>query len=331
MIDQRKSYLINYDNYKGLIDRDIFRKVLVDIGKIDNEVVLLGVDSISSSGGNLFKEKFPDRVFDFGIAEQNMITAAAGFAILNKIPIASLYGFLIARVAEQIRNDICYNNLNVKIYSNTTSFDLPTAGVTHHGLEDISLMRSFPNITIIQPASPLEAILASYKAIFDFKGPIYLRLTRSMREEIYKKEDLKFEIGKANILKEGKDITFIATGRTVHLAKRTAEALEKEGVSIRLINMHTLKPIDEQVIIKAAKETKGIITIEDSNIVGGLGAATCQIVCKNAPTIVEMIGVSNDKFSVIAPSSQALWDYFGVTEENLIKITKKILSKKRLN
>jgi len=331
MIDQRKNYSIDYSDYQGIVDRDIFRKILLELGKIEKEIVFLGVDSISSSGGNLFKEKFPHRVFDFGIAEPNMIAAAAGFALLNKIPITSLYGFLITRVAEQIRNDVCYNNLNVKIYSNTTSFDLPTAGVTHHGLEDISFLRSFPNITIIQPASPLEAIIASYKAILDFKGPVYLRLTRNMSEEIYKEEDLKFEIGKANILKEGEDITFIATGRTVHLAKRTVAILEKEGISVRLINMHTLKPVDEQVIIKSAVETKGIITIEDSNINGGLGAAVCQIVCEKSPTIVKTVGVSNNKFSVIAPSSQKLWEYFGITEENLIKITKEILCKTRLN
>ncbi len=325
MANKRISFLRNFNTYKGLVGRDIVRKLLVEIGEKEHDIVLLGADSIISCGGNLFAEKFPYRTFNFGIAEANMISAAGGFAMMHKIPVVGIYGFLLLRCAEQIKNDICYNNRNVKIFTTASGCNLAGGGVTHHATEDISLMRSFANMTIIQPASPIEVILAMYKAILDYEGPVYLRISRNIKEEIYKEGEIEFEIGKAITLKEGKDVTLIASGVPVLVAKKATETLAKIGVDARLINMHTIKPIDKEVIIKAASETEGIIVIEDGNISGGLGASVCKVICEEFPTKVKVIGIPEDNFTIIGDSEKSLWDYFGISEENIFEKVKNIL------
>jgi len=317
---------IDYRKYKGLTGRDIQRKVLVDIGEIEPKTVVLGADAITSGGGNLFKERFPERTFDFGLAEPNMTGAAAGFAMLGKIPICIIYGFLVARVAEQIRNDLCYNKKNAKILSQTTTFDLSTGGVTHQAAEDVSFLRNIANMTIIQPATPIEAVAAAYQGILEHEGPVYLRFSRSLKEELYSPEDYEFQIGKAITLQDGQDVTLIATGASVHIAKKAADVLGSKGISVRLVNMHTIKPIDEEVIIKAAEETKGIVTVEDTNASGGLGAAVCSVVCQNNPVKVEHVSFPDDHFSVIGPSVNDLNKYFGITAENVVKKAEQILA-----
>jgi len=317
---------IDYKKYKGLTGRDIQRRVLVDIGEIEPKTVVLGADAIASGGGNLFKERFPERTFDFGLAEPNMIGTAAGFAMLGKIPICIIYGFLVARVAEQIRNDLCYNKKNVKILCQTATFDLASGGVTHQAVEDVSFLRNIANMTIIQPATPLEAVAAAYQGILEHEGPVYLRFSRTLKEELYSPEDYKFQIGKAITLQDGQDVTLIATGASVHIAKRAADVLGSKGISVRLVNMHTIKPIDEEIIIKAAEETKGIVTVEDTNASGSLGAAVCSVVCQNNPVKVKNVSFPDDRFSVIGPSANALNEYFGITAENVIKKAEQILT-----
>jgi len=317
---------IDYKKYKGLTGRDIQRKVLVDIGEIEPKTVVLGADAIASGGGNLFKERFPERTFDFGLAEPNMIGTAAGFAMLGKIPICIIYGFLVARVAEQIRNDLCYNKKNVKILCQTATFDLASGGVTHQAVEDVSFLRNIANMTIIQPATPLEAVAAAYQGILEHEGPVYLRFSRTLKEELYSPDDYEFQIGKAITLQDGQDVTLIATGNSVHIAKRAADVLGSKGISVRLVNMHTIKPIDEEVIIKASEETKGIVTVEDTNASGSLGAAVCSVVCQNNPVKVKNVSFPDDRFSVIGPSANALNEYFGITAENVIKKAEQILA-----
>jgi len=313
---------IDIEQYKGLDIRDVMRKLLLELGE-NNNMVVLAADYFGL--GELFQEKYPDRAFNFGIAEPNMITVAAGFAALGKIAVTEIMGFLTVRVAEQIRDDICYNNQSVKIFSNSCGLNMAPGGVTHHGIEDISVLRNFPNITIIQPASPKEALFAAHEAILNYKDPVYLRINREIKEEIYEEGNLEFEIGKAITLKEGNDVTLIASGLPVQLALKAEKSLLKEGINVRIINMHTIKPIDKEIILKAAKETRGIVTIEDGSISGGLGAAVCEIVCKNYPTIVKQIGFSVDKFTVIGPSEEILWDYFGLNIDNIVKEVKETL------
>lgn len=335
---KREETIMNWSfNFlKGLAGRDAYGKTLAQLGEEDERIVVAAADCLNSTRMNLFAEKFPDRSFNFGIAEPNMVAAAAGFAMMGKIPVVAGYGFLLSlKCAEQIRDDVCYANRNVKIVATASGFSMATGGVTHHCTEDIPIMRSLANMTIVQPGSPLETAMATRAVILDYEGPVYLRLARDEMvgdemfgggEELYKEGKIKFKIGKAITIREGKDITLISSGELVGVAIQAADALTKEGINARVINMHTIKPIDEEVIEKAAEETKGIITVEDTNLAGGLGAAVSEVVCKKHPTMVKMIGVPENKFGPIAPSHEIIWDYFGINVEGIKKTAKEILS-----
>jgi transketolase len=285
MIIKEKGYSIDLDSYRGLVDREITGKLLADIGEQNKDVVLVGADAVATCGGKAFRNKFPHRTFDFGIAEPNMVSAAAGFAKQSKIAICGIFGFLVDRTAEQIKLDVCYNHNPVKIFSTANGFDMFAGGFTHHGIEDISILRNYPEMTIIQPASPLETIILCFKAILIHNGAVYLRLSRTIRDEIYKENELNFEIGKA----------------------------------------HTIKPIDEEAILKAAQETQGFVTVEEANISGGLGSAVNDIVCDKNPKFVKKIGIPNDRFSVIGHSADELCEYFGISPSNIVKKAKEIL------
>lgn len=315
----------NFEKFKKLSGRDFYSRIFSEIGAQNKNVLMLGSDAIKSNGGGEFIGRFPERTFDFGIAEANMVAAGAGFAKLNKIPLVGMYGFLVLRTAEQIRNDVCYQNLNVKLFGTHIGISMAAEGVTHHGVNDISILRSFPNITIIQPASPKEAVAAIFTAVLDYDGPVYLRMPDTLCEDLYD-DTYYFKIGKAYTLQDGKDVTIIASGAMISIAKDAANQLTSEGISVRLINTPTIKPMDEDVIIKAAKETKGIITIEDNDLAGGLGAEVSQIVCENYPSKVKMFGLPKDRFTVIAPSAKAILDYFGIHVEGIKKAAKEILS-----
>lgn len=325
---KEKGYLIDLYSYKGLVEREITEKMFVDIGEQNKNVILAVADAAKSCGARAFREKFPQRTFDFGIAESNMISAAAGLAKQGKITICALYGFLVSRVAEQIKLEVCYNHSPVKIYSNVSGFDLFSGGYTHHAIEDISILRNFPEITIIQPASPLETVVACFKAILSHDGAVYLRLSRTMfdGDEIYKENELNFEIGKAVTLKQGKDVTLVATGgRPVKAALQAADALYSEGITARVLNIHTIKPIDEEAILKAAQESQGFVTIEEASISGGLGSAINDIISDKNPKYVKKIGVPNDRFTVIGHSAGELCEYFGISSSNIVKKAKEIL------
>jgi transketolase len=254
-----------------------------------------------------------------------MVSAGAGLAKLNKIPLVGMYGFLVLRAAEQIRYDVCYQDLNVKIFATHTGVSMAPEGVTHHGVSDISILNSFPNITIIQPAFPREAVDAIFTAVLEHKGATYLRLPDTLCEDLYDQK-YKFEIGKAFTLQDGHDITIISSGTMLSVAKEASDQLINENIYIRLINMSTLKPIDENAIIQAAKETKGIITIEDNDLAGGLGAQVSQIVCKTYPVKVKMFGLPNDRFTIVAPSAKNIYNYFGINVENIKKAVREMIS-----
>jgi len=315
---------INLEQYQGLDSVSVLSQLLLDIGGKNPNLVFMCADILKL--GPLFMEKYPDRFFNFGIAEANMISAAGGLAAMNKIPVAEIMGCLIPRVAEQIRDDICYNNLNVKIFTSTCALNMAPGGVTHQGNEDISILRSFPNITIVQPASPQETLVAAYEVILNYVGPVYFRVSTGINKEIYDNDKCDFKIGKSIILNKGEDVTLIASGLPVQLALKAKKVLQKEGISPRIINMHTIKPIDKEAILKAAKETAGIVTIEDATISGGLGAAVSSIVSHDYPTKVRHIGIPFDQFTVIGPSEEILWDYFGLNIDNIVKAVKNILS-----
>lgn len=324
---------IDIKQYEGLNSGETMTRLLAELGKINDDLVVLGADVLGLA--KEFSAQYPNRVYNFGIAEQNMIAAAAGFAKFGKIPVTELMGFLVARVAEQIRDEVCYNNQNVKIYTHGCGLNMAPGGVSHHADVDISILRSFPNMTIVQPASPKAIIFLGTKAILEFKGPVYFRLSTGLgvvegsgctdNGEIYENDNLEFEIGKAITLQEGNDVTLIASGLPVQLAFKATKSLLKEGISARLIDMHTIKPIDQEIILKAARETNGIVTIEDGSTAGGLGAAVCSLVCNDYPTRVKQIGFPNDKFTVIGSSEEELWNYYGLNVDNVVKEVKNIM------
>lgn len=317
------------EDLKGMSGRDAYGKTLAQLGKEDERIVVLTADALDSTRGSTFAEKFPDRTFNFGIAEANMVSAAAGFAIAGKIPIVTGYGFLLSmRAAEQVRTDICYPGLNVKLVTTATGLAMGTGGTTHHCTEDLAIMRSFANMTIVCPASPIETVHAVRACILEHRGPLYLRLVRGAdfggTEEIYEKEDIEFKIGEAVVLKDGEEITLIAAGQPVGLALQSADVLEKRGISVRVINMHTVKPINKEAINQAAKETEGIVTIEEHNVLGGLGEAVCAVVCENKhPVPVKRIGI-RDEFCCIGPTPE-LWQHHGLNEESIIRAAQEIL------
>lgn len=304
--------------------RDAYGEALRELGTINKDIVVLDADLSGSTKTITFKKEFPERFFNVGIAEQNLIGTAAGLAAAGKIPFASSFAmFATGRAFEIIRNSVCYPNLNVKIAATHAGLMVGEDGATHQALEDISIMRSLPNMVVLSPADGVEAKQCIYKAA-EYDGPVYIRLGRSKVPVIFD-EDYKFEIGKGVELKEGKDVTIIATGVMVEKALITADKLSEENISARVINMSTIKPIDKNIIIKAAKETKGIVTVEEHNIIGGLGSAVSEVVVENVPTYVEKIGTM-DTFGESGNGNKLLEKY-GLGVENIIKKSKKILSR----
>lgn len=296
--------------------RQSYGEALAELGKENEYVVVLDADLSSATKTNLFAKEFEDRFFDMGIAEQDMMSTAAGFASCNKIPYASTFAvFAAGRAYDQIRNSICYPNLNVKICATHSGVTVGEDGATHQMLEDISMMRTLPNMTVISTSDDTQTKWA-VKEISKLKGPVYLRLSRMATPIIYEK-DQKFEIGKAVQIGDGTDATIIATGDVVCEAIEAKEELEKQGVFIRVIDMHTIKPIDKEIIVKCAKETKKIITIEDHSIIGGLGSAVCEVLSEEYPCKVIRMGIK-DTFGK-SGKAEELMKYFEITAEDIIK------------
>lgn len=298
--------------------RQSYGEALLELGK-ENEnenVVVLDADLSTATKTILFAKEFPNRFFDMGIAEQDMLATAAGFSTCGKIPYASTFAvFAAGRAYDQIRNSICYPKLNVKICATHSGITVGEDGATHQMLEDISLMRTLPNMTVMCTSDDVQTKWA-VREISKISGPVYLRLSRMETPIIYE-ENQKFEIGKAVQIGEGTDATIIATGDVVAEAIKAKEELESKGINVRVLDIHTIKPIDKELIVKCAKETKKIITIEDHNIIGGLGSTVCEVLAEEYPCKVTRMGIK-DTFGK-SGKAEELMEYFGLTAENIVK------------
>lgn len=301
--------------------RDAFGKALVELGKKNKDVVALSADLAGSVRTNWFAEEFPERHFEVGIAEQNMMGIASGLAACGKIPfVASFAAFNPGRNWDQLRVSVCYSNMNVKVIGGHAGISIGEDGATHQALEDIAITRVLPNMTVIVPSDYNEMYDATIAAA-KHPGPVYIRSGRPKVEDL---PESKFEIGKANILKKGKDITIIACGLMVQESLKAAELLEKKGISASVINMHTIKPIDKKAIINAAKETKAIITAEEHQVNGGLGSAVAEVLSENYPTKLKIIGIK-DTFGESGSPDELLTKY-GLTKEHIVKEAEKLLN-----
>ena len=305
--------------------RDAYGKALVELGEKNPNVLVLDADLAAATKTGAFKKAFPERFFDTGIAEGNMMGVAAGLATTGYTVFASSFAmFSAGRAFEQVRNTIAYPHLNVKIGATHAGISVGEDGASHQCCEDIALMRSIPGMVILNPADDIEA-RAAVLAAAEHDGPVYMRFGRLAVPRIFD-EDYKFEIGKAVTLKEGSDVTIIATGLMVNEAIEAAKVLEEEGISVELINMHTIKPLDKEAVIKAAKKTGCIVTAEEHNVIGGLGDAVCDAVCEKYPVPVVKLGVE-DTFGKSGPAVDLL-HIFGLDSDNIVKKAKIALSKK---
>lgn len=279
---------------KKIATRQSYGEELAKLGEENSNIVVLDADLSSATKTNIFAQKFPDRFINVGIAEQNLMGVAAGLSTFGKIPYASTFAvFAAGRSYEQIRNSIAYPKLNVKICATHAGITVGEDGATHQMLEDLSLMRSLPNMTVLCTSDDVQTRWA-VRAISEFEGPVYLRLCRMATPVIYPKNE-QFEIGKGVQIGDGTDASIIATGVVVSEAIKAMEELKKQGINVRVIDMHTIKPIDRELIIKCAKETKKIITVEDHSIIGGLGSSVCEVLSDELPTKVIRMGI-NDVF-----------------------------------
>jgi len=307
---------IDIELFKGLGTRDALGQTLVDLGDIHPDLLVLAADCLASVRGTLFSSKFPERAFNFGIAEANMMMSAAGMATCGKIPVACTFGFLASlRTCEMIRSGICYPNLNVKIAATSSGLAMGDGGTTHHVTEDIAVLRSFANLTILAPCDGVATAKAVTAAI-EHPGPVYLRLGRGGEPNVYK-DDFDFQIGKAVSLREGSDVTIIAVGPMVMEALEAADSLAKKGISAAVIDMITLKPIDRDAVTKAAQGTKLIVTAEDHNIIGGLGGAVAEILAENPSVPLRRVGI-RDTFCGIGPTGE-LMEKHGLSAEGIVK------------
>ncbi|MBO5433637.1 MAG: transketolase family protein [Clostridia bacterium] len=305
--------------------RDAYGKALVELGEKNPDVLVLDADLAAATKTGAFKKAFPERFFDTGIAEGNMMGVAAGLATTGYTVFASSFAmFSAGRAFEQVRNTIAYPHLNVKIGATHAGISVGEDGASHQCCEDIALMRSIPGMVIINPADDIEARAAVFAAA-EHNGPVYMRFGRLAVPRIFD-ESYKFEIGKAVTLKEGSDVTIIATGLMVNEALIAAEELSKEGISAEVINMHTIKPLDKDAIIKSAKKTGCIVTAEEHNVVGGMGDAVCDAVCSEYPVPVVKVGVE-DTFGKSGPAVELL-HIFGLDADNIVKKAKIAIEKK---
>ena len=300
--------------------RDSYGEALLELGKENSNIVVLDADLATATKTVEFKTAFPERFFDMGIAEQDMIGTAAGLAIGGKIPFASTFAiFASGRAYDQIRNGVCYSKLNVKIAASHAGITVGEDGASHQALEDIALMRAIPNLTVFSPCDDTETKWIVREAS-KLNGPVYIRLTRPKVEEIYA-PSVNFEFGKAVQHGEGNDATIIATGVTVAESLKAQKELKEKGINVRVLDVHTIKPLDEETILRAANESKVIFTVEDHSIIGGLGGAVCELLSEKFPKRVIRIGI-RDEFG-----QSGKWDelmkYYGIDSEGITRTVEK--------
>lgn len=307
--------------------RESYGEALRDLAEQYPQLVVLDADLAAATKTGIFKKAYPDRFFDCGIAEANMMGVAAGLAACGKIPFASTFAmFAAGRAFEIVRNSIGYPHLNVKIGATHAGISVGEDGATHQCNEDIALMRTIPGMTIINPCDDVEA-RAAVKAALDFNGPVYMRFGRLAVPVINDAATYKFELGKGVVMRDGSDITIVATGLMVNEAMQAAEALAADGVSARVVNIHTIKPLDRELVCKCARETGVIVTAEEHSIIGGLGSAVAEAVTECCPVPVVKIGV-NDEFGHSGPAVDLLKE-FGLSAENIAKTAKEAVKLKK--
>lgn len=310
---------------KKVATREAYGKALAQFGD-KYDIVVLDADLSKSTKTDTFKKKFPERFINCGIAEASMVSTAAGLASCGKIVFASSFAmFAAGRAFEQVRNSICYPHLNVKIGATHAGISVGEDGATHQSVEDIALMRSIPGMVVISPADEVESI-AAVEAAIKYDGPVYLRFGRLGVPTINDEATYKFEIGKGVQLKDGTDVSIIANGLMVPEALEAAKILQEEGINARVINIHTIKPIDADIIIKAAKETGAIVTAEEHSVIGGLGSAVAEVLAENAPAPIVRVGIQ-DKFGKSGKPA-ALLEEYGLTAKNIAAKAKEAMAKK---
>jgi len=293
---------------KKIATRDSYGNALAELGKEHENLVVLDADLAAATKTGVFKKAYPERFIDCGIAEANMTGVAAGLSTCGKVPFISSFAMFVAgRAFEQVRNSIGYPHLNVKIGATHAGITVGEDGATHQCNEDIALMRTIPGMVIINPADDVEA-RAAVKAAYEYEGPVYLRFGRLALPIIHNESSYKFEIGKGEILRDGKDVTIVATGAMVSNSLEAAEKLAADGIEAKVINIHTIKPLDEELVVVAAKETGKVVTVEEHSVIGGLGSAVCDTLAQKAPTQVMKIGM-NDTFGESGPAIELLKKY----------------------
>ncbi len=309
---------------KKVATRQSYGEALKELGAVHDNLVVLDADLANATKTDIFKKAYPDRHFDCGIAEANMMDVAAGMSTLGLVPFVSTFAmFAAGRAFEMVRNTIGYPHLNVKIGATHGGISVGEDGASHQCCEDFALMRSIPGMTIMSPSDDVEA-RAMVKAAYEMEGPVYLRFCRLATPVIHE-EGFDFKVGKGEVLAQGTDVAIIANGILVPEALDAAKALAEEGISARVINMGTIKPLDEEIVLKAAKECGKIVTVEEHSIIGGLGEAVCSCVAEHCPVPVKRIGV-NDEFGHSGPAVELL-KQFGLCADNIAKQTKALLGK----
>ncbi|OOM79326.1 1-deoxy-D-xylulose-5-phosphate synthase [Clostridium puniceum] len=304
-------------------NRQVICDTLMGLAKEDKDIMVLTCDSRGSASMGNFAKEYPEQFVEVGIAEQDSVGIAAGLATCGKKPyVASPACFLSMRSVEQIKVDVAYSKTNVKLIGISGGVSYGALGMTHYSLQDIAVIRAIPDIAVLLPADRFET-KKMVQALQKYNKPAYIRIGRNPVDDVYEDGNFEFEIGKANILHEGNDITIIATGETVKAALDASKELEAKGIGCRVVSMHTIKPLDENIIIKAAKETRGIITIEEHSIYGGLGAAVSEVVCQKAPTKMKILAIADE--APITGNTKEVFSYYGLTAENLVKVAEEIL------
>lgn len=310
---------------KKVATRESYGNALLELGREHDDLVVLDADLAAATKTGVFKKEFPERHIDCGIAECNMIGVAAGLAAAGMTPFASTFAmFAAGRAFEQVRNSVGYPQLNVKIGATHAGISVGEDGATHQCNEDIALMRTIPGMTIINPADDVEA-KAAVKAAYEMDGPVYMRFGRLPVPIINDNLAYKFEIGKGMVLKNGSEVTLIATGLCVSAALDAAEMLEEKGISAQVVNIHTIKPLDEELILSCAQTTGKVVTIEEHSVIGGLGSAVCEVLCEADPIPVKRIGIY-DTFGESGPALQLLEKY-GLDGKGIQKEVIKFLNK----
>lgn len=305
--------------------RDGFGKALLELGEENKNVVVLSADLTESVRAHWFRDKYPERFVSHGVAEQDMISAAAGLALSGKIPFACTFGaFASGRAWDQVRVSAAYMNLNVNIAGSHGGISVGEDGATHQALEEIALMRIIPNMTVVVPADSEEAFKATKQAV-DIPGPVYLRLGRAKVPVLEGAHD--FKIGKANLLTEGNDVTIVACGHLVHTALEAADILKGKNITARVIDLHTPKPIDSETLTKAAKKTGAVLTVEEHTIYGGMGSAVAEVLVETSPVPMRLLGIE-DKFGV-SGSPEELYEYFCLTKNCIVKEAELLVKRKK--